>query len=338
MNLSGSSRALCNNSKAAILAAIEIYNKPQMEYRDECFTILLINAWELLIKAILSKYKQRIYYPKKRNEPYRTLSIQDAMRKVRDKFPTNIQYEPVVENINMLVTYRNNAIHFYNQKAFSIIIYGLAQTSIINFRDLMLSIFKVDLANEITVYLLPLSFGRQPDPVEFIQTTKDNPPKNRAVAYYLKEISDITLKLEAQKQDTARFLTVFDVSLKSVKKVSAADVVVGINNAFDKSDPVIIEKRVDPNLSHPNRQKDVLKEIGNTLAGLKFSQYTFQAIVRKYNIREKLYLCWRADSGELTRYSNDIFTFLKQLTKSDIQSAIADYRQYLREKKRKHSN
>ena len=74
MNLTGSYRALRSNSRAAILAAIEIYNKPQIEYRDECFTILLINAWELLLKAILSKHKQRIFYPKRRHEPYRTLS------------------------------------------------------------------------------------------------------------------------------------------------------------------------------------------------------------------------------------------------------------------------
>ena len=154
MNLTGSYRALCNNSKAAILAAIEIYNKPQIEYRDECFTILLVNAWELLLKAILSKHKQRIYYPKKRNEPYRTLSIQDAVLKAKNYFPTDISYEPVAQNINMLVTYRNNAIHFYNQKGFGVVIYGLAQTSIINFRDLMYSIFNINIANEMTMVVM----------------------------------------------------------------------------------------------------------------------------------------------------------------------------------------
>lgn len=59
----------------------------------------------------------------------------------------------------MLVTYRNNAIHFYNQQGFSTIIYGLAQTSIINFKDSMHSAFNVDIANEMTISLLPLSFG-----------------------------------------------------------------------------------------------------------------------------------------------------------------------------------
>jgi hypothetical protein len=33
------------------MAALEIYNKPDCEYRDESFSILCLNAWELLLKA-----------------------------------------------------------------------------------------------------------------------------------------------------------------------------------------------------------------------------------------------------------------------------------------------
>ena len=34
-----------------MVAGIEIYNKPGFPYRNESFTILAINAWELLLKA-----------------------------------------------------------------------------------------------------------------------------------------------------------------------------------------------------------------------------------------------------------------------------------------------
>ena len=166
MNLKGSYRALRNNSMAAMLAAIEIYNKPKFDYREECFSVLLVNAWELLLKAILSKNRQRIFYPKKRGEPYRTLSIQDALYKAREYFPSEIQYEPVAENLRMLIHYRNNVIHFYNQQEFGVVIYGLAQTSIINYRDILLSIFNKDIANIMTISLLPLSFG--PDNVAYL--------------------------------------------------------------------------------------------------------------------------------------------------------------------------
>jgi len=34
-----------------MLAAIEVYNKPIFEYREETYAILAVNAWELLLKA-----------------------------------------------------------------------------------------------------------------------------------------------------------------------------------------------------------------------------------------------------------------------------------------------
>jgi len=66
-------RRLLANAQSALVAAVEIYNKPAIEYRDEAFAILVVNAWELLLKAVLAKGKKDIFYPKKRGEPYRTL-------------------------------------------------------------------------------------------------------------------------------------------------------------------------------------------------------------------------------------------------------------------------
>jgi hypothetical protein len=46
---------LLNNSKYALLSAIEIHNKPIFPYRYEICTLLIINAWELLLKAYIYK-------------------------------------------------------------------------------------------------------------------------------------------------------------------------------------------------------------------------------------------------------------------------------------------
>lgn len=50
-----SSRRLAANSLSAMLAAIEVYNKPRMEYRDEVTVLMVVNAWELAMKAALRK-------------------------------------------------------------------------------------------------------------------------------------------------------------------------------------------------------------------------------------------------------------------------------------------
>jgi hypothetical protein len=228
----------------------------------------------------------------------------------------------------MLVTYRNNAIHFYNQGGFGVIIYGLAQTSIINFKDLMHSVFNVDISNEMAISLLPLSFGTRPDPIEFLQQAKMDPPKNKAVAHFLKEISQATRELETQRLDTTRFLTVFTVTLQSVKKVSSADVVVAVKGEQDGAEPLIIERSVDPNISHPLRAKDVIEKVGPEVAGIKFTTYTFQAIIWKYAIKNKPHLYWQSNRGEITRYSPEVPSILKKLTKNQIEEALQDYKQH----------
>lgn len=44
---------MVEKSIAACCAAIEIYNKPVVPHREETFAILLVAAWELLLKARL---------------------------------------------------------------------------------------------------------------------------------------------------------------------------------------------------------------------------------------------------------------------------------------------
>jgi hypothetical protein len=45
------SRDLAEKSIQAAVAAIEVYNKPNFSYREEAFSLLMVNAWELLLKA-----------------------------------------------------------------------------------------------------------------------------------------------------------------------------------------------------------------------------------------------------------------------------------------------
>ena len=47
--------SLVDKSIGSMLSAIEIYNKPDFKYREETFSILAINSWELLLKARILK-------------------------------------------------------------------------------------------------------------------------------------------------------------------------------------------------------------------------------------------------------------------------------------------
>lgn len=334
MNYRGSYRNLVKNAKAAMIAAIEIYNKPRFEYRDECFVILLLNAWELALKAIVSKNGKSIYYPKRRKEPYRTLSLRDSLNKAEKFFPADFPALPIRRNLDLLTTYRDNAIHFYNEPGFGILIYSLAQTSIVNFKDLLSGAFRINLEKEISWQLMPLGLKPPVDPIEYISGKRKNGKQRRpAVRQFLSELLLATKEIENSKGDTGRLLTIFQINLQSTKKIEKADVVIGLGPPTETAGPLIVERSVDPNVSHPLRQKDVIKKVG-VLHGRPLSQYLFQAISWKYDFRSKKHLYWRDSEGALTKYSNEVPTWLSKLSSQEMEDAVAGYREYMRGKRK----
>ncbi len=332
MNYRGSYRKLLGNAKAAAIAAIEIYNKPAFHYRDECVVILLLNAWELILKALLSKNGQSIFYLKRRKEPYRTFSCQHAFVKAEPFLPKTLPALPIRRNLELLSTYRDNAVHFYNATDFGVVIYALAQTSIKNFRDLLHEAFNVKLENEVSWQLLPLGIRPPMDVISYIAGKGSTDKKQSgAVRQFLSELAAATNEIKADNGDTGRLLTVFHVKLESVKRIGDADIVVGVEKAEGSSGPLAIVKTQDPNITHPLRQKDIIQRIG-TLHGKKFNPHVFQAIAWKHDLKTKSQYCWKAQEGVLTKYSHDIFVFLNTLTEADVEAAMKDYRHYLQTK------
>lgn len=339
INLRGSYRALLGNAIEALSAAVEIYNKPKISYREECSIILLINAWELLLKALLSKKKQRIYYPKERNQPYRTYSLKDALTKAEEFFPESVDYHPTRDNILLLKRYRDTTIHFYNDESLHVPLYALAQTSIVNFRDVVSESFDRDIAEEITLSLLPLSIAPPIDSVEFLRACGGNGMQSRRTREFTQSIRNIVIKSEEAGYDTGRILTAFNVQLVSVKKVSSADFVVGVDGSqVGEGRPVLVHKLRDPNITHPYRESDIITSKANpnkaglelTIGGAKLTQHTFRAITWKYDIRNQPKYCWMAKNRHLVLYSREYVTFLKRLTEDDVKQAIADYKSWCR--------
>jgi hypothetical protein len=112
------SEKLLDKAIAACMSAIEIYNKPDFSYREEIFAILIVNAWELLLKAKILKDNNNdissIYTLKQdggiklnRHGKALTKSLDDCMKEVSD---------PVLRSsLNSLILIRDNSTHFINE-------------------------------------------------------------------------------------------------------------------------------------------------------------------------------------------------------------------------------
>ncbi len=71
---------MARSSKAAMLAAVELYNKTAFEYREEAFCVLIVNAWEVLLKArIVSR----------NNAEIESIFLRDAAGSIRRSRLTN---------------------------------------------------------------------------------------------------------------------------------------------------------------------------------------------------------------------------------------------------------
>jgi hypothetical protein len=96
-------KSLLHNSKAAILSAIEVHNKPLFSYRYEVCVLLVINAWELLLKAYIYKHLKKVKLFRKDST---TKPFDECLECVAANLGN--KFAPIHESIKLLYGYRNN--------------------------------------------------------------------------------------------------------------------------------------------------------------------------------------------------------------------------------------
>jgi hypothetical protein len=97
---------LVKNSIAAYFASVEIHNKPNIPYRYETVTLLMMNAWELILKAYVKKHiKQRSIFESNGH----TISLDKTLGFVKEHIneKTPKSFTAVAANIDAIESYRN---------------------------------------------------------------------------------------------------------------------------------------------------------------------------------------------------------------------------------------
>src|ERR1039457_3875953 len=149
---------LLNNSVAAALSAIEIYNKPDFRYRGEIFSILIINAWELLLKAkIVADAKEcleSIYVFREDGQ----LKINRAGAPLTVDLNTALKAAgisgAIAENLLALISIRDSAVHLYATQALNYLVYSLGVAALQNYQKFVYQSFGRSLI-EYNFYILP---------------------------------------------------------------------------------------------------------------------------------------------------------------------------------------
>lgn len=276
-------KQLVDKSVAAALAAIEVYNKPDFRYREESFVILLVNAWELLLKAkILKDSKNRlsslyIHFGTNNRKIKRsrtgnplTIELFGAMQK--------LSLDPVVsENLSSLVEIRDTAVHFHNDDGVRYVVFTLGVAALRNYQHLAKEWFKKSLASY-HFYILPIGFSHSFQTFRLLDASSTPP----AVANLFKGVADA--QTNASTNGPFYFACEITTELKSAKKFAdAADMTVKVDqNAKDAAVVITqLKRKLD---QYPLSYTELVERVRKAIPGVKTSLVA--EVIKKHKLKE----------------------------------------------------
>lgn len=320
---------LVKNSIAAYFAAIEIHNKPNIPYRYETVTLLMLNAWELVLKAyVRKKLKHRSIYVNKEH----TISLDKALGYVAEdingKKPNG--FEAIKRNIEEIEVYRNSITHFYCDEL-EPFIFMLVARAALNFVEFMKEHFAKDIMDEDGLFIMPLGFKLPFRPEDFLSGNAaeygGSPESIEFINSIVRTIKELN---EAGIEDS--IVLGFDIYFESVKKATNSDILAAITS-IDEAEctfgKVTLAKFTnDPNAATFNMSDDEFRRIWkysyrdvvnwcrNNIDGFKESTLFYQI---KKEAEEDMNYAYRrrldndnAKSPSKTFYTDACLSFIKE--------------------------
>lgn len=232
------SRQLLVKSENAFLLALEIYNKPTVEYRLESFCILFINAWELLLKAKIiedTKNSKSIFV--KGTRLRETITFTESLGRV-----INDKESPVRKNLEDINDLRNTSSHLIIPE-YEAIYAGLFQQGVLNYVNLLKIWFNRDI--KVTPCLLTIAFEYQPTEIKKI-TIEDKYNKMLSAAFLEKRESI----LKTIKDNPEGYSIPIDSKLALIKNPKKADITLSVGDSATK-EALLVEVAKDHDKTHP---------------------------------------------------------------------------------------
>lgn len=231
---------LLDKSIEAVLSAIELYNKPIFSYREESFAILMVNAWELLLKAKrlkdnrgkitclyiptskntkAGKPRQRQKYKPTKSGNFMTIGITELIEQEIKDNNLKLQLETLIE-------IRDNAIHFMNSsKYFEKQLLEVAAATLKSYKIIVEKWFGKSL-DKFDLFLIPVAFNMpQTFNTENLSLETDSH----------KKLLDFISKQRLKEEDSSEH----DIALVIDVKLNRADK--GLQVRFDKTGAPIFQ-------------------------------------------------------------------------------------------------
>lgn len=207
------------NAEEALISAIEIYNKPSFNYKFQSCIILLVNAWELLMKAIICLKNGDTSIMS--NDEKHTIYFDECLNKIIGSEKSLISLS-LKENLLILYDIRNNYTHFYCENI-DTVLYSLMSKAIDEFIKLAVNNFVLKNKELLSMQYLPLFFNIKKTTIQELKEMRGSKDE------YIKSIADRIINFANANKELDCILYNVDVNLQTIKNITNADIVLGID-------------------------------------------------------------------------------------------------------------
>lgn len=303
-----------------MLSALEIYNKPDFKYREETFSILAINAWELLFKARLlkkSNYRMNSIYkmePKKKKDGAASKVMQPKLNRSGNQMTISLpesilrlsrlgdELNPnLIKSIRALIELRDNAIHFHNTTEISKEIQELGFACVKNYMNLITEWdFGIDLT-QYNFYLMPLAYVDAKVETDAVLTDE----VNKYLNYLKKRVT------ETDESDSK-----YDIAIGIDINFKKSTTLEGIGMRYDSEGVPITITEEDMSKRFPLVHDDVRKTATTRYSNFKYNN-DFHKCMREIKENDKLCHTRKLDpnnpkSSSKTFYSTNVWQELDE--------------------------
>ncbi|EJG0936484.1 TPA: DUF3644 domain-containing protein [Vibrio parahaemolyticus] len=259
---------LIKRSLDAFTLALEMYNRPSLSNRVEAFTIMMVNSWELFLKAeILDALgSEKVFY-----KNGKSISISDAL-------PLRLQNnDPVKLNIETLIQLRDQATHLLIpelQPQLS----RLFQANVLNYQERYRNqMGNSPLAGQSVGMLSLVLDGPEPE-IGVIKECYGDITASE-VTSFLKQFESNSKEIDSDKYSIS-----IDYKLALTKNPSNADLTLSVGDNGQQA--VIITQAKDLNTTHPHTTNEAIDKINSELGRKEVNRHSFQAICFKHKVKQ----------------------------------------------------
>lgn len=300
---------LLDKSIKSFLLSIEIFNKLTIDYRLEGCVFFLINSWELLLKYKLILNGENIFY---KDKPNRSLSIRDCIKKI-----FNNEKDPIVQNLNVIITLRNTATHLIIPET-EIQYMPFLAMCVKNYAEKLKDWANVKISDYIKTNFLSLFANNT------IANEQDilNKYGKNILDFFNNTNQELSNLLNCEKGfETAMAV---NINICKVNNKNKADVLVYSTNNPTNANVKIVKEKVNPNITHPYTHHQVTEEISNFIENQnipfkpirkKFTTSCLDLIIKHFDFEKNEDYITIIKNGKtnIKKYSNLLITKIETI-------------------------